>query len=548
MNRRMLGLCVPVAFLLLSLPVVAADQEKPQSAAEFLPKTTLLYAELSRPADLLKLAIDSPLSKRIQQLPDVKKGLQGKEFQDVLQVISVFENQVGGKWRPTLETMTGGGMHIAFDPARLGVVVLIKSRDEETLIKTYDALHELARADAEGKGEPDPIKSGTYRDVTAYWFNDVRYALLGPWLIITNRPPLGEYVIDRWLDGGGETLAKEADFQAARKTSHPDDSGWAYAKIGSLRDSGLAPQLFREKTNNPLGEFLAAGVLDSLRQTNHVTASLKIDGDRVSALLVAGHDSAKTHPLRKFYFAADPSKSTLNPLTPDETLLTLSSHRDAAAFWHSAEDMFDETVAAGFAQTEAGLGTFLSPRDFGGEVLPEVLPRFQFLLTRQNFKESKQPVPEIKLPAGALVLEVKDGAKLGKLLKIAFGNLIGIINIESGKNKQPQMDFDTERRGKSLFATARYSPDPFEDDLPKGLINYNFSPTLAVVGNRVILSSTMPLAESLAKLAARPEATKTRPENTSLTISGAVLRSTLADNREQLIAQNMLENGHAREK
>ena len=83
-----------------------------------------------------------------------------------------------------------------------------------------------------------------------------------------------------------------------------------------------------------------------------------------------------------------------------------------------------------------------------------------------------------------------------------------------------------------------------------GKINYNFSPSLVLAGDRFVLSSTQPLAEELAELVAKPAAdnsdARLRTVNTRLLANSDVLKNVLIDNRQQLVAQNMLEKGHGR--
>jgi acyl-CoA reductase-like NAD-dependent aldehyde dehydrogenase len=91
-------------------------------------------------------------------------------------------------------------------------------------------------------------------------------------------------------------------------------------------------------------------------------------------------------------------------------------------------------------------------------------------------------------------------------------------------------------------------------DPAKLRINYNFSPSVAFANGRFVLASTKELAVALATASASAIATESaaatedasRVANSRAELRFDALRETLADNREHLIAQNMLEKGHSR--
>jgi hypothetical protein len=169
-------------------------------------------------------------------------------------------------------------------------------------------------------------------------------------------------------------------------------------------------------------------------------------------------------------------------------------------------------------------------------------------VVRQAFAEG-QPAPAIKLPAFALVAELKDSAKMQPELRRTFQSLIGFLNVVGTMNGQPQLDLDMEKSDAMQLVTASYLPDQNAKD-PAGLkINYNFSPSIAFAGSRFVVSSTKELAKTLAtaKAADRPSADSTRVVNTNAVLHFDPLREILADNRGQLVAQNMLSEGRTKE-
>ena len=80
-------------------------------------------------------------------------------------------------------------------------------------------------------------------------------------------------------------------------------------------------------------------------------------------------------------------------------------------------------------------------------------------------------------------------------------------------------------------------------------INYNFSPSIAFSGSRFVVASTKSLAHTLATARAidPPAGDAAIVVNTDGVLHFDSLQQLLRDNRGQLIAQNMLNEGHTKE-
>ena len=116
-------------------------------------------------------------------------------------------------------------------------------------------------------------------------------------------------------------------------------------------------------------------------------------------------------------------------------------------------------------------------------------------------------------------------------------------------NGQPQLDLDMEKTDAAQFVTSSYLPDPNAKDAHAVKINYNFSPSIAFAGSRFVVASTNALAHALATASAteRPAGDADRVVNSDGVLRFDTLREILTDNRGQLVAQNMLKEGHTKE-
>jgi hypothetical protein len=92
--------------------------------------------------------------------------------------------------------VTDGGLSVGFDLPTQGIVALAQATDKWLALKARDAVLDLARADAAAKGRPDPVQKDDVRGVTIYQLGDVHLAVLGKWLLATNKRLLFAMVLE----------------------------------------------------------------------------------------------------------------------------------------------------------------------------------------------------------------------------------------------------------------------------------------------------------------------------------------------------------------
>ena len=179
--------------------------------------------------------------------------------------------------------------------------------------------------------------------------------------------------------------------------------------------------------------------------------------------------------------------------------------------------------------------------NFGEDVLGALEPGVQIVVTENSYDEDY--IPDVKVPAFALVGRLKDAKRMQRKLKIAFQSVVGFVNINLGMNGQPQLDLETEKIGDTKVLAASYF---YEEGTEEGLLLFNFTPTIAFRDSDLILASNRDLAIELAELTANQKPEAAEDVNTKLNIKGETLHRILEANSESLIAQNMLEEGNDR--
>jgi hypothetical protein len=544
--QRLVGrLIAAMVFILTPAAIARADE---RAASDLLPQSTVIYAEIHQPRDVLNAIYDHELVGRIESLDNVREAMEKKPYLDFKAGLAIVESQMGMPWRKLAAHALGGGVAIAVDGKTKGAVVLARATDKSIHAKLLETLANLASFDAKAKGNPDPVKSAEFRGIKVYTVDKSRFAVVDDWLIVTNNDDLGKQIVERCLYKKEDSLTSYEQFAKARGSAGASPTAWAYVDTRTLRDAGLAKKTFGGHAENPLAELFFGGILAALKETPYV--ALRLDGwdGRVRIAASAPYDHAWSKDGREFFFGPDGKGVAPPTLTVDGTILSVSSFRDISGMWLRAGDLFDERMNEELTKADSGLTTLFGGKDFGEDILGAIQPELQLVVARQSFEDSAA-APIIKLPAFGLVTQLKDPAKMQPELRRTFQSMVGFLNIVGAMNGQPQLDLDMEKTDAAQFVTASYIPDPNAKPGAGAKVNYNFSPSIAFVGSRFVVASTKAFAHALAS--ANPlERTSNegqRTVNTDGVVVAAALRDILTDNRQQLVAQNMLREGHTKE-
>ena len=539
-----------IAVLCCSLAVssVSSAWAGDRTAVQLLPETTVGYFEITDTAAIMTALYDHPLSLHIQDMDAWKTATKTEQYRAFLTGRKFFEIQIGSDWRPAIEALTAGGIYAGFDATTQGAVLLVRTKDNATAENFRLKILQLTQLNEEKNGKAD-----SYRDITIYKTDKHSgAAVVGSWIILTNKGELGKGVLDRLLDedvSGPDaevvgTLSASVQFKATYAERNARSQGWAYGNIQAIRDASAAKQMFEGQAENPLIELLVGGIQTALQHTPYVTADLQVANSGVSLQFATPFQGDWIPEERQYYFGTDAEGSA--PILPEipGTLMTLATYRDVSQMWLRAGDLFNEQMNDKLAEAESGLSTIFAGRDFGEEVLGAIQPQIGLIVARQNF-ENVTPVPALKLPAFALILKLRDAENMRPELRRTFQSVIGFFNIVGAMQGRPQLELDMEKLNGTDLVTSRYVPETKDKDSTTADMIFNFSPSAAFSGDHFVLASTTTLAK---QLSAAPKTNVANDgTNTSLDLHSDAIHATLNDNREQLISQNMLSDGHTRE-
>jgi hypothetical protein len=535
------------------LPLSARAQDAAGAKADVAPATwadadsAILYAEISRPAEVLDRLTSDRVGRLVQVVPAARKALEGKQLRELRQVAKFVAVALDTTPLEGVRTLTGGGATLIVEgetkPDR--VYLIVKPTDPAFLERAHNKLVELARADAEGKGDPDPVKEGDYKGFHGYSIaKNEAHAIIDGRLIIASGNEAMKTLIDRMTDPSAlkAKLSDDATWKARRDAAGKDATGWAYVRMDRLRE--IDPNAYAPERIDAGALFIFGPWAEAVRHGDWAGLTLRWTDDALAADLALNRPE-KGYSEAMAGFIPPKGRGAVAPLNPPNMVASATLWRDLTSIWDRRADIFPPEQQAGLAQLDTTAGTFFGGRDFGSGVLGALGHQWRLVATLQD--ETKlDPKPDLVLPAFALVLDLSaEDPDFAVRLQAAFQSFIGLANLGAAQTKAPPLMLGSEDFNGLRIATAKYLPAKDRDPSDPVHERHNFTPSAVQVGDHFVLSSTLGLAKDLATELKNPP--KAGADTLLMNADGAALAKLIDQNRERLVQQNILEKGNSRE-
>jgi hypothetical protein len=524
-----------------SLSIAATLNAQESTPSTLYPKSTILYVggkSIQSAADhsTYKNWLKSSNFRDVWRSPEVMKGRGA---------ITFFEFATGTKLDQLLYSLTTNGYSLGIDSQTKGIALVLETKDEAWLSENTQKWIQLARDDAKRKSEPNPVEEKEYRGLTGYKWSEAIVVELGSKLLVSNKTELAKQMVDRYLDqtDDGFRIPNSGDQPASDSSKLAD----VWIDLQSMRSTGIAKELLNEMPRDFGGELILGGLLHVLTRAEELRGELRWSDNGIAMRTSVPTRESWLLDKYEFYVGPDQKGKGKEWVADGAMMASLTTYRDAAQLWLRAGDLLSEQANEQLAQADNTLTTLFSGKDFGTDILSAIEPEIQLVVAPQAFEP--KTVPSIQLPAFAVIAKLKDPKGMRRELKRTFQSFVGFLNIVGAMEGQPQLDLDNISEEGITAYTSTYlaeSDKKYEQGLP---IQFNFSPSIAFHEDLVCISSTKELAVSVFRknAATSPSQSDTNPVHTKLQIDAKQVRKILEANREQLIAQNMLEKGHNRD-
>ncbi len=536
---------LPLLFVSTALLLPTASAEPLPPANQWISPDAVLCLEISEPKNILDLVLHPQLLDTVAKSPEFKKQTETSGFKQFRMGLQFMELHLGTDWQTALRRLLGGGVTVAVGPGDASVLI-VDAENAEILNKLHNVLKIIADGEAAKRNDPERVRSAEYRGVTSWTFGpNQAHAIIENRLVVTNRPNTLVEILDRRAEADGASLAQSPTYQQAKKAAGSDSSATLFANLEVLKQ---LPKLGKalEGQDNPLAVLLLAGVLEALRDSDWLALGLDVKADTVS-LSLASEAAAAGTGASAFTQPKESGQGALPNFDVPRQIASASVYRDLHGFYAAKDGLFPERTS-GLIFFENMMGIFFTGRDLTEEVLAETGPDIRLVVAEQKY-DPAVGTPATQVPAFAAVFSLKNPEKFKPIMEEAWQKALGLINFTRGQQALPGLILDKPIHGDTKYTTTSFAA-PTEDDRSAIDIRFNFSPSLAMPGGYMILSSSDKLAEDLIDAIEEETAAAVKPlagKHSLVQIDGGPLASILGANREQLIRNNMVEDGNTRE-
>ncbi|MHC4700534.1 MAG: hypothetical protein ACYTFQ_08150, partial [Planctomycetota bacterium] len=400
------------------------------------------------------------------------------------------------------------------------------------------------RGEAEKKGRPGSVESRQYGGVTAWTFDGKEaHAIIGKRLVMANRPEGLKTILDLRAEAGGENLASNLAYKAARRKAGRGAAATVFADLKLLKQAPDIAGLLKQQGENPLAALAFAGIVEAIRDSNWLALGLHIEDETlVCKASVDGETVARTSPAA-FALPKEPGDGALPNLVVPRRIGAMTLYRDLHQFYAAKDDLFPERTS-GLIFFENMMGIFFSGRDLTNEVLAQTEPEIRFVVAEQQF-DPAIGTPSVKLPAFAMILRLRDEEQFDEVAEEAWQKAIGLVNFTRGQQAMPGLIIDRPMHRDIKMTVSYFSTTEIEDKTELAQ-RFNIRPTLAMPGNYLVLSSTDGLARDLVDALNVEIERQVKPlsqTHSLLDIEGRHLASILQANRDTLVRGDMVKKG-----
>jgi hypothetical protein len=506
----------------------------PDSLEALMPDDIAGYLRISRLGERLDEFLRSPARKELEAIDAVRLVMTQEPWQKFLSGLEEFKAATGKDGVAVFKDLFGGEVLIGLrQEAGAGspdVIVLARSPGAKELDASIAAIRQAVAAKIGYMLEGYKTPHGDFGIET---IGELSFAGIGPVLAMSNRLSAIENAIDLSAGKAKGSVKDAPAFARAAALAGRDDIASLVVRPKLLPNFDIPGKL-----DNPVGSLIAGGVLGALGGSDLLALGLRAgEGGIELRLATTGGVDGK---FGSFFPPSGPDPLAVR-LEKRGVLALGELHRNLKEWFDRREDLLVPQAAGQLAGFDGMMSSIFGGKSFRDEILPAIGTRILLVAQNQSYPGlDRKPVPAI--PGFGLVLEMRGAKDFGTGLASAFGTLVGIANAQG----QVSFTVKTEKSGDAEMQVA--TPGKAKE-AGAGIVD-NFSPSLAVVGSRVVISSSVELARAIVE-----ELSGTKGDGTAgkkqvpdcLRVDAEALGTILKQNFDVLVADSMSKKVISRE-
>lgn len=465
-----------------------------------IPPSAQLVLVSDSPRKLAEAVTTLDAFKGAQKLPQYRAIYDSAAVKRAFQLLAMFEKQLGAKWPELLDQLAGNGAAIGLqfgnDPAP--VILVLQGKDESQVKKAMDLAVKTVEDELARQGAKDGLKELDIEGQPAFKFGDLHAVRIGPTVLLSNNESTLKASVLFAVADRAESQPHKARRDAF--TVLPKDPlAWLWIDFASVKQSQAAKDFFDATRKDIFQTFIAGGTIDCLKRSDFVAAGLYKEQDafRLSLRLPAGRKGFP--PEFQLHVPPKGDPGTLPLLEPLGTIYSHSLHLDIGYLWANRKKLLNEENLKGIEQAEKDISKVLPGSVRLGELLEMWGPRHRIVVANHDTMPYKKQ-PGSQFPAFGYVATGRD-PKFAKSVEPALRSGAIVASL--------QFDLKmTEHTHEEVKIVAyRFSENKELASDPTG-IRFNFEPCFAIVGDELVVASTVELCKKLITELKKPQKAK----------------------------------------
>jgi hypothetical protein len=475
-----------------------------------------------------------------QKLATVRQLYDSTLARRAFQLLAFAEKDLGAKWPELLDQLAGNGVALAFhydgDDLQPSVFVA-EGRDEKQSAKAVELIVGVIDAELARQGSKESVKRTTIAGVEAFSIGDgVHFARVAATLLVSTKAAGLEAAIKAAMTRvTADPKAKPHPARAAALGLLPKNPvAWLWVDLASIKKSKASKDFFDSTRQDFLQTLVLGATIDTIQRSNFLALGLYAEKTsfRLALRMPAGRDGMWSE--LAMHVPPKSAPGTLPLLDPAGTIYSHSLHLDVGYLWKHRDKLLAGDVRTSVEMAEKQLTKILPSNVRLGELLEMWGPYHRVVVVNHDQRPYKTE-PARRLPAFGYVGSARDkkfGSSLDPVLRAA-----GLVGTLQYGLKMTELVHD----GVPLVA-YRFPENKTLAEDPDGL-RFNFEPCFAVVGEELVLASTVELAKKLITELKKPRTNETYKPVLRGKFNAANAGQTLGDFADSLTTDTVLSRG-----
>ena len=515
--------------LLLAAPAAQADP------LDCIPPAAQVVVVSDSPRKLAEAFTGLDAFRAAQKLPQYKSVYDSAAAKRGLQLLALFEKELGAKWPDLLDQLAGNGVAfgLQFGDDPQPAILVLQGKDEAQVKRATDLALKTVEDDLARQGAKDVVKRYDLAGHPAAKIGDFHAVRVGATTILSTN----EAMLKAAVQQATTARAKSVQHKARRDafTLLPKDAlAWLWLDFASVKQSKSSKDFYDATRQDFLQTLFAGGTIDCLKRADFVALGVykEAAGFRLSLRLPAGRSEFPP----EFQLHAPPKgvPGSLPLLDPPGTLYSHSFHLDIAHLWNNRKTLANEEIRTALDKLDKDVSKVLPGSVKVGELIAMWGPHHRIVVANHDVPPYKTQ-PGTRFPAFGYVPTGRD-PKFAKANETVLRSAGIIASLTFGMTMA-----EHTHDGVTIVAYRFPEGKELADD-PDGT-RYNFEPCFAIVGEQLVVASTVELCKKLITEVKSPPKGKGSPAVLRGKFSATGGADALASLPEPLITDAILGRG-----